>query len=104
MSVDDVSKTQSYDLACRRNSEALHVEVKGTTGLGEKVLLPRNEVTHARQQHPNVALFVVHGINLSTTNPPEVSGGTVALLHPWILNKDSSSRLPFPTPFPSRTQ
>lgn len=79
----DVSKTASYDLRCTRDGQELRVEVKGTTGLGEKVLLTANEVAHARQQQPNVSLFVVSAIELSEDGPPVASGGTLARYDAW---------------------
>jgi hypothetical protein len=85
--VEDVHKTRSYDLIIQRNGEEVHVEVKGTTGLGQKILLPKNEVAHARRQHPNTALFVVHGIKLDGGNPPIATGGTVWLLCPWDVDQ-----------------
>lgn len=45
--VEDVGATESFDLHCTRDSEVRHVEVKGSTGYVEKVILTRNEVTHA---------------------------------------------------------
>ena len=54
-SVGDVSLSESYDLRCTRQGEELHVEVKGTTSQGERVLLTRNEVAHAREWYPGVA-------------------------------------------------
>lgn len=93
--VEDVHKTHSYDLVCRRDGQELHVEVKGTTGFGEKILLPKNEVAHAQTQYPNVALFIVHGIELSAQTPPEASGGTVLLLHPWRIDQGQLEPLAF---------
>lgn len=82
--VTDVSMTASYDLRCTRNHDELRVEVKGTTGLGEKVLLTANEVAHARDQYPNVSLIVVSGIALSQAEPPVATGGTLARLDEWL--------------------
>ena len=42
----------------------LHVEVKGTTSRGDKVLLTRNEVSHARGTDAGLALFVLAGVVL----------------------------------------
>ena len=39
--VDDVSTTRPYDLHCRRGSEVLRTEVKGTTGDGSAVVVIR---------------------------------------------------------------
>lgn len=81
--VTDVSKTASYDLRCSRDDEELRVEVKGTTGLGEKVLLTANEVVHARERHPHVSLVVVSAIELSDDDPPSAAGGTLARFDAW---------------------
>jgi hypothetical protein len=100
--VEDVHKTRSYDLICRRAGQELHVEVKGTTGLGEKILLPKNEVAHAQQQYPNVALFVVYGIKLSAQDQPAAAGGTVLLLYPWNINEGQLEALAFSYALPKR--
>jgi|GEM_PF-4042846 len=93
-SVRDVGATESYDLVCRRGMSELRVEVKGTTGSGDTVLLTRNEVGHARKQHPNVALFVVSGIRLEGrgTDQPVAMGGTVRVISPWNVD-DARGRL-----------
>lgn len=45
--VEDVGAYRSYDLHAVRGNEVRHVEVKGSQGYVEKILLTRNEVTHA---------------------------------------------------------
>ncbi|MHA7292470.1 protein NO VEIN domain-containing protein [Arthrobacter sp. HLT1-21] len=45
--VEDVGAYRSYDLLATRRDEERHVEVKGSQGYVEKVILTRNEVTHA---------------------------------------------------------
>jgi hypothetical protein len=62
--IDDVSLHESYDLRCELGGDDLHVEVKGTTSDGDRVLLTRNEVSHARDWYPRVALIVVSCIEL----------------------------------------
>lgn len=63
--VTDVSAKASCDLVCRNpDGSSLYVEVKGTTGGGESVMLTANEVDLARKESPNTALFVVSGIRL----------------------------------------
>jgi hypothetical protein len=80
----DVSSSESYDLRCRFDAEELHVEVKGTTSEGERVLLTRNEVAHAREWHPSVALVVVAGIDLAERGGVQVAvGGHARIIHPW---------------------
>jgi len=60
-----------YDLECRNSAgQSLHVEVKGTQGAGEEVLLTRNEVFHLSaeaacpEQH---ALYVLSEITVTST-------------------------------------
>lgn len=82
--VEDISGTESYDLRCVRGDEEMHVEVKGTTTGGSSVILTKNEVEHAREQHPDTALFVVSDVEVvSEDDPVEVSGGEVTLVQPW---------------------
>jgi hypothetical protein len=87
-SVENVGDRESFDLVCRRKGKELHVEVKGTTGLGQKVILPRNEVQHARS-YKHVALVVVHGMKLKRGKVPKVSGGKLLVRHPWKIAEKS---------------
>jgi|SRR6185503_7298494 len=43
--VEDVGDFRPYDLHCTKDGRTLHVEVKGTTSAGEKVILTRNEAS-----------------------------------------------------------
>jgi hypothetical protein len=97
-SVEDVSDRESYDLRCQRVSSAeLRVEVKGTTSDGAAILLTRNEVAHARQYFPNVALFVVAGIQLVDTDTTGLAatGGTELVLHPWKIDDSHLTPISF---------
>jgi hypothetical protein len=83
--VHDVGSSESYDLRCtRERSSNLHVEVKGTTGLGETVILTRNEVLHARSGQ-NVDLFVVTEITVEgrDTDHPVAGAGVAHVCHNW---------------------
>lgn len=85
--VEDVSAKCSYDLECRSGNRFLRVEVKGTTGAGASVIVTINEVEHARENAPHVALFVVSGIRLDRGGPePIASGGTHRVFEPWNIN------------------
>jgi hypothetical protein len=81
--VTDVSKKASYDLHCRSAEEELHVEVRGTTGEGEAVILTRAEVAHSRK-FPT-ALVVVSRIRLErvSEDEPVASGGDISFYMPW---------------------
>lgn len=46
-SVEDVGAFRSYDLLAIRGDEERHIEVKGSQGYVQKVILTRNEVKHA---------------------------------------------------------
>jgi hypothetical protein len=45
--VEDVGAFRSYDLVATRGDEERHLEVKGSQGYVQKVILTRNEVTQA---------------------------------------------------------
>ena len=86
--VKDVSGRKSYDLRCNKSNYELHVEVKGTTGGGDKVLLTPNEVDHANN-YSSVALLIVHSIitDHSPTGICRVAGGVTVLFDPWDINQ-----------------
>lgn len=84
--VENVSNRESYDLACKRDGEELRVEVKGTTGRGDTILLTKNEVAHAHERYPNVALYVLSGIKLTKGTAPKCSGGKARAYMPWKLD------------------
>lgn len=84
--VQDVGSTESFDLRCtREDAKERHVEVKGTTGIGETVILTRNEVAHAREWHPNVDLFVVTEIRVEgrDSDKPTACGGCAHVCLDW---------------------
>jgi len=85
--VEDVSGRESFDLKCGRDGETLHVEVKGTTGLGETFVITRNEHALARRLHPANALVVVSRIELSaqTDGTTLATGGVRRVVEPWDL-------------------
>jgi hypothetical protein len=95
-SFEDVSLTESYDFLCFREGQETHVEVKGTTSEGTRVLLTRNEVTHAWEWHPNVVLVVVHGIVLSNADADlTATGGTANVIEAWELLDSALEPLAF---------
>jgi MrcB-like, N-terminal domain/Protein NO VEIN, C-terminal len=79
-----------YDLSCTsRDGAILHVEVKGTRTLGEKVILTANEVEHVRRAADCGAehvLYVVSEITVTDGNSLTCSGGTATRLWPWTIN------------------
>lgn len=89
--VEDVSRTQPYDLHCTRsNRKELRVEVKGTTASGNEVLLTANEVEHARTHHPQTALLVVSDIEVTDEGgmAPVAHSGVLRLWMPWEIRQE----------------
>ncbi|MFE4230356.1 protein NO VEIN domain-containing protein [Arthrobacter sp. NPDC056886] len=56
--VEDVGAYRSYDLLAKRGDEERHIEVKGSQGYVQKVILTRNEVTHANDHGPTDLVVV----------------------------------------------
>jgi hypothetical protein len=79
-----------YDLVCTKpDSATLHVEVKGTRTLGEKVTLTANEVEHTRHAADCGAehiLYVVSEIAVTGSGTITCSGGTPTRLWPWTIS------------------
>ncbi|MEO3939330.1 DUF3578 domain-containing protein [Dermatophilaceae bacterium Soc4.6] len=82
-SVKDVGATESFDIDARRPGARLYVEVKGTTSLGQEVVLTAKEVALHTRQYPDTMLAIVYGIDLDRSGPT-ASGGALQILHPWM--------------------
>lgn len=85
--VVDTALRRSWDYEVTIADTCWHVEVKGTTGDADEVLLTPNEVAHAKT-YPHVALFIVGNITVAHGDSDErvTSGGTTTLLHPWSID------------------
>ncbi|GGP18472.1 hypothetical protein GCM10012278_90800 [Nonomuraea glycinis] len=86
--VTDTSRTESFDYVVEIDGAAWHVEVKGTTGDPQEILLTPNEVQHAKD-YPHVALFVLSNITVSRDHDGgmTVSRGRASIFHPWSLDQ-----------------
>ena len=84
--IQDVGSFHSYDLHASGPEGLLHVEVKGTTGVGEKVILTRNEVLFQKSCFPENALIIVSGIKIDTGSDLRASGGKLAFISPWEID------------------
>lgn len=73
-----------YDLRCTKLDHELHVEVKGTTGRGQEVILTPNEVRHCRS-YPEMALAVVSRIVIAN-DETVADRGELHILDPWNLD------------------
>lgn len=86
--VKDVSAAQPFDLLCVREGRELHVEVKGTTGSSESVLITEGERRHA-MSYSDIALYVLSEVSLDDRHGerPCATGGRVRLIEPWVVTE-----------------
>ncbi|WP_134106976.1 MrcB family domain-containing protein [Kribbella pratensis] len=78
---------RGYDLECTNDDQVLHVEVKGTQGTGEEVILTRGEVRHHQAHGGHCedahALFVLAEITLVREPALRCEGGVPTMLYDW---------------------
>jgi hypothetical protein len=84
--VEDYSKTASYDFLCRNgNGRPRVIEVKGTTTAGKAVLVSSNEYDLARRQR--VDLYVVSNVQLRFDGDDVTAhGGSLTIHEDWGKN------------------
>jgi hypothetical protein len=98
--VKNCSAKESYDLLASRNCEELTIEVKGTTGSADKILLTANEVELHLVNRDRNGLIVVYDVELTRGPRPFASGGRLLSHIPWRLERSQlraisySCRLP----------
>jgi hypothetical protein len=96
--VEDVSGHEAYELRCDDpKGRTLAVSVKGTSGSWENLLLTAAEERHAREKYPDVALFILHGVEVGVGPDGELvgRGGTTHVIDPWDISIDELSPLIF---------
>ncbi len=88
--IEDMSSTQSYDLLAIKNNEKRFIEVKGTTGNGDSVLLTNGELQHARNNTGYSVLIVISGIILQRDGKDWIASGGNIRYHqdPWNPEDD----------------
>jgi hypothetical protein len=84
-SVEDVSRSHSYDLRCTRGNRELHVEVKGTKGDGQSVILTKNEVAFHLRGGSDKVLYVLPKITVR--DGEVVAVGLPLVFRPFDLTK-----------------
>jgi Domain of unknown function (DUF3883) len=94
--VFDVSANSPYDLHCtRRYGTERHVEVKATTTTGERVLVTRNEVEHAKDSGRAV-LAVLCDVELQgEPQTPMATGGRLLVIDPWVPEPQALTPISF---------
>jgi hypothetical protein len=103
--ITDVSGSRCFDLLCQRGTSELRVEVKGTTSQGDRILLTRNEVTHARRVFPLVALYVLSDIELLSPidGGYQACGGSEIIRNPWDIRAGQLQALAYEYAVPPDT-
>jgi len=94
--VSDVSATESCDYTAVKERVKTYVEVKGTTGRGEAVILTKNEVALHQVRFPHTMLMIVSGIELDkSANPPLAAGGSLRVISPWKIYDERLTALSY---------
>jgi hypothetical protein len=79
-------KGKPYDLLCKKSGEFIHVEVKGSRGVLDAVIVTINEISDARNTDWRSDLFLVDSIILKTVGQDiyETSAGRCRRALGWI--------------------
>lgn len=100
--VEDVSRKNTFganpfDLLCTKpGKQDRHVEVKGTTTSGSKLLLTRNEVVDARSRDCISDLFIVAEIEIrGVSGEKSAAGGKPRRLRNWRPQRDHLTALTY---------
>lgn len=83
----DVHLREPCDFRIQDEEQSIVVEVKGTTGGPDSILLTHNEVDLHRSNHPLNILLIIHGIDLDRVQNV-ASGGTLIAFQPWLIEED----------------
>lgn len=86
---EDTSLTESFDLRSYENGEEVHVEVKGTIGSGNFILVTANEIENALSYEWRTDLYVVSQIQLARQDDEYIaSGGNTHIVRNWSPSMD----------------
>ena len=86
--VVDKSGSHPFDLLATRKKEVRYIEVKGTTGSGDSIILTHGEVKHVQLHRHCSVLVVVSGVFLTESDGAWTGEGGGVTLHedPWVIN------------------
>jgi hypothetical protein len=99
--VKNCSAKQSYDLLASKPGEERLIEVKGTTGAADRILLTANEVELHLAHPEHNGLVVVFGVQLTKGSNPVASGGQLLSWIPWRLEQGNLRALSYSCLIPS---
>jgi len=85
----DKSATKPYDLLAIKGKERKFIEVKGTTGEGESVVLTHGEVKHANDHLNESVLVVIGRIELKKEKDiwSGFNGDIISVKDPWFIDE-----------------
>ncbi len=87
--IEDVGDRESFDLRAFLRGKQIAVEVKGSTGAANTVILTKNEVSFQKEAYPLNGLFVVSNIQLTKGNEIFALGGDIHFVSPWLIDESS---------------
>jgi hypothetical protein len=87
--IEDVGDRESFDLLACSPGKKIAVEVKGSTGAANTVILTKNEVSFQKEAYPLNGLFVVSNIQLTKGNEIFALGGDIHFVSPWLIDESS---------------
>jgi len=87
--IEDVGDKESFDLRAVSPEKQISVEVKGSTGVANSVVLTRNEVSFQKDAYPLNGLFVVSNIELIRGTKVSAQGGDIKFISPWLIDESS---------------
>lgn len=95
--IANTSAKKPYDFEAHLNGSKFIVEVKGTTGNAETILVTKNEVAEHLKAFPHNVLVIVDGIQLSRHEgaEPKASGGSARALIGWSIEQQHLLALAF---------
>lgn len=87
--IKDVGDTESFDLLALSPENQIAVEVKGSTGAANSVILTKNEVSFQKDAYPLNGLFIVSNIELTKGEKISAQGGDIQFISPWLIDESS---------------
>ena len=93
--IEDTGDSESFDIYAKGPTGELSVEVKGTTGTGNVVILTKNEVSFQKGAYPNNGLFVVSNIELVREETVFAKGGDIKFISPWFIADENLKPISF---------
>ncbi len=93
--IEDVGERESFDLLASSVEKQLSVEVKGSTGPANSVILTKNEVHFQKEAYPSNGLFIVSNIELVRGDIISAQGGDIEFISPWLINESDLEPISF---------